>query len=189
MQRELVRQAIEGDRDAFSELMQASAPRQYSMANLILRDRARAQDAVQEAFVAARNGLAALRKPEAWDAWLHRLTVRACFRQVKRERRRNLVELRLVPTPEPRHPHDHATATAQRDLLERELGRLPIEQRAVIVLRFYADLPLDEVAGILDIPIGTAKSRQFRGLEAMRASLRAADEPASASKQLAERAS
>lgn len=58
-----------------------------------------------------------------------------------------------------------------RDLLERELGRLPMEQRTVIVLRYYADLPLDQIADILGIPIGTAKSRQHRGLEAMRASL------------------
>ena len=64
----------------------------------------------------------------------------------------------------------------QRDLLERELGRLPIEQRAVIVLRFFADLPIDEVADVLDIPVGTAKSRQHRGLEAMRTSMSAEPE-------------
>lgn len=171
MTRELVRQAIDGDREAFSELMRASASRQYAVATLILRDRIRAQDAVQDAFVAAWKGLSALRDPDAWEAWLHRLTVRHCFHSVRRENKRRTVELHVVLDHEPVSAHDPVVDVVQRDLLERELGQLPLEQRAVIVLRFYADLPLDAVADILGIPIGTAKSRQHRGLEAMRASL------------------
>ena len=61
----------------------------------------------------------------------------------------------------------------ERDRIERQLGRLPIDQRAVIVLHFYLDRPLTEVAGILDIPVGTAKSRLHRGLEALRTAMRA----------------
>lgn len=86
MQRELVERAIGGDREAFSSLMRASAPRQYAVATLILRDADRAQDAVQEAFVSAWKGLSALRNPDAWPAWLHRLTVRACFASSDDER-------------------------------------------------------------------------------------------------------
>jgi RNA polymerase sigma-70 factor (ECF subfamily) len=141
------------------------------VAHLILRDADRAQDAVQEAFVSAWKGLSALRDPDAWGAWLHRLTVRACFAAARREKRRRLVELHVMPDPEPAASDEHLTAMLQRDLLERQLDRLPLEQRAVIVLRYFADLPLDEVAAILDIPIGTAKSRQSRGLDAMRSSM------------------
>jgi RNA polymerase sigma factor (sigma-70 family) len=73
------------------------------------------------------------------------------------------------PAPlDPGAPDRSSTALIERDRLERALDRLPLDQRAVIVLRYFADLPLDEVADILGIPIGTAKSRQFRGLEAMR---------------------
>ena len=57
--------------------------------------------------------------------------------------------------------------------MQHELGRLAIDQRAVMVLHFYLDLPLTEAADILDIPVGTAKSRLHRGLETLRASLRA----------------
>jgi DNA-directed RNA polymerase specialized sigma24 family protein len=60
---------------------------------------------------------------------------------------------------------------AQNDQLGRELRRLPIDQRAVMVLHFYVDLPLPEVAAILEIPVGTAKSRLHRGLTAMRAAM------------------
>lgn len=171
MQRELVERAIGGDREAFSDLVKASLSRQYAIATLILRDGDRAQDAVQDALVSAWRGLSALRDPDAWDAWLHRLTVRACFKQVRRDKRRKLVELQVKPDPVATGADDAPRALAERDRIERELDRLPIDQRAVIVLHYHLGLPLAEVAPILDIPVGTASSRLHRGLEAMRSSM------------------
>jgi RNA polymerase sigma-70 factor, ECF subfamily len=173
MRRELVVRAIEGDKDAFSELVNASLSRQYAVATLILRDGDRAQDAVQEALVSAWRGLSALRDPDAWEAWLHRLTVRACLQQVRRDKRRRLVELQGKPSQEATRADDASRALAERDRIERELGRLPIDQRAVIVLHYHLGLPLAEVAPILDIPVGTASSRLHRGLAALRSSMSA----------------
>jgi RNA polymerase sigma-70 factor (ECF subfamily) len=169
MERALVERAIGGDRDAFAQLVSASASRQYALATLILRDGDRAQDAVQEALVSAWKGLSALRDPDAWDAWLNRLTVRACFHQVRRDKRRRLLELNVLPAHE---PADVQTTLADRDRLERALDRLPVDQRAVIVLHFHLGLPLTEAAAVLAVPEGTAKSRLHRGLEAMRAAMR-----------------
>ena len=76
---------------------------------------------------------------------------------------------------DPMAPGDLALSLAERDRLERELGRLPLDQRAVMVLHFYLDLPLTDAAEILDIPLGTVKSRLHRGLEALRAALAAED--------------
>jgi RNA polymerase sigma-70 factor (ECF subfamily) len=171
MQRELVERAIRGDFDAFTALVNASASHQYAIATLIVRDGDRAQDAVQEALVAAWRGLNALRDPDAWDAWLHRLTVRACYVAARREKRRTLVELQGPSNREPVAATDEQTALAERDRLERELGRLPIDQRAVLVLHFYVGLPLTEAAVVLDIPAGTAKSRLHRGLAALRSTM------------------
>src|SRR5918995_5883986 len=101
MQRELVERAISGDYDAFASLVRGSASRQYALAVLILRDTDRAQDAVQDALVAAWKGLAALRDPDAWDAWLQRLTVRACYAAARRTRRRASVEVQVASPREP----------------------------------------------------------------------------------------
>jgi RNA polymerase sigma factor (sigma-70 family) len=171
MQRELVIRAIGGDYDAFSNLVRTAASRQYAVASLILRDGDRAQDAVQEAFVAAWKGMTALRDPDAWDAWLRRLVVRACYHASRRERRRTLVELRTPPDWEPQGTEDASIALAERDRLERLLGRLPIDQRTIIVLHFYVGLPLTEAADVIGIPHGTAKSRLHRGLQAMRSQM------------------
>jgi RNA polymerase sigma-70 factor (ECF subfamily) len=175
MQRDLVERARSGDTDAFTDLARAAMDRLYAIAYLILRDGDRAQDAVQEALVSAWQDLRALRDPDAWDAWLHRLTVRACYRGARRDRRRTLIEHRLASNPPPAHSLDVASSIAERDRMERELGHLPIDQRAVMVLHFWLDLPLTEAADILDIPVGTAKSRLHYGLQALRRSM--IDEP------------
>jgi len=123
------------------------------------------------AFVLAWRHVRALREPSAWDAWLHRLTVRACYRAARKARRRDLIEVPAVLDQDLGAGGDLAMVVAQNDQLGRELRRLPIDQRAVMVLHFYVDLPLPEVAAILEIPVGTAKSRLHRGLAAMRAAM------------------
>jgi RNA polymerase sigma factor (sigma-70 family) len=175
MQRELVDRAKGGDHDAFTRLVDGSVDRLYTVANLILGDADRAQDAVQEALVSAWRDLPALRVAEAWDAWLYRLTVRSCYRQARRDRRRNLVELQAMPDAGIDHVGDIALPFVERDRLERELGRLSVDQRAVIVTHFYLGCPIREVAEILGVPEGTAKSRLNRGLLALRTAF--TDEP------------
>jgi RNA polymerase sigma-70 factor, ECF subfamily len=170
MDRELVQRAIDGDYGAFTDLVKASAPGQYAIATLILRDADRAQDAVQDALVGAWRGLSALRDPDAWDAWLHRLTVRACYSAARRNRRRTLVELNVEPEREAA-ALDEPALLAERDLLDRQLGTLPIDQRAVLVLHFYVGLPITEAALVLNVPVGTAKSRLHRGLETLRSTM------------------
>ena len=88
MQRELVERAMAGDHDAFSELARVSIGRLYVVARLIVRDDNVAEDATQEALVAAWSHSTTLRDPDRFEAWLHRLLVRACYREAGRHRRR-----------------------------------------------------------------------------------------------------
>jgi RNA polymerase sigma factor (sigma-70 family) len=178
MQRALVERAMSGDHEAFAQLATAAFPRLHGAARLILRDSDLARDAVQDALVLAWRHVRALRDPAAWDAWLHRLCVRACYRAARKHRRRTLVELHVMPDADAHGTPDATSEIAERDRLGRELDRLDIDQRAVIVLHYYLDLPLVDVAELLEIPAGTAKSRLHRGLEAMRASMRAAPDVA-----------
>jgi len=172
MQVELVRRARDGDREAFDVLAGGAIDRLHAIARLILRDADLAQDATQDALVRAWRDLPSLRDMERFDAWLHRLIVRACA-DIGRRRRRWRAEVTLV-TREPSEP-DATKSLADRDLLERALRRLSDGQRTVLVLTYYAGLSQREVADALDIPPGTAKSRVHYALEALRAAL-AADE-------------
>jgi RNA polymerase sigma-70 factor (ECF subfamily) len=171
VQQHLVERAMAGDHDAFSELARVSIGRLYAIAVLILRDPARAEDATQEALVAAWRDLAGLRDPERFDGWLRRLLVRACYRETRRARGRVTLAIQLGSI-DPAVP-DGSRALADRDEIERGFRRLDDDQRAVIVLHFYAGLPLPEVAETLGIPVGTAKSRLHRATRALRSAIEA----------------
>ena len=172
MQRDLVERAKAGDLDAFAQLVKASAPRLRGVANLILRDIDRAEDALQDALLLAWRDIRALRDPDAWDAWLRRLTVRACYKAAGKERRRSKVELHVQADPGIARTADASAHVAEREWVLGELGQLDIDRRTVLVLHYYLDLSLPEVAEILDIPYGTVTSRLHRGLEQMRRSMR-----------------
>ena len=177
MQRDLVVRAQGGDLDAFSALTVGRTNRLYGAARLILRDDEHAADAVQDALLQAWLDLRGLRDPDRFDAWIHRLLVRACYRVASRRRSRELVEITLNSTAEP------ATADALRsisihDQLDRGFRRLSPEQRTVIVLHHYLGLSLIESAEALAIPLGTMQSRLSRATQAMRAALEADERPA-----------
>ena len=172
-QQELVERAGRGDHDAFAVLVRESIASLGSVARLIVRDPDLARDAVQDAYVRAWRDLPRLRDPERFDAWLHRLTVNACL-DILRRRRRRLVEIELSPLVD-RSVGDESGRIADRDQLERGFRHLTPEQRAILVLHYYAGLAVPAVAETFGIPLGTAQSRLHRALEALRAAL-AADE-------------
>jgi len=172
MDRDLVVRARAGDRDAFSQLATASVGRLNAVARLIVRDEGRAEDAVQDALVDAWLDLRGLRDPDRFDAWLNRLLVHACRDVARRASRRVRLEIPLEPTHEPVSP-DVQHSNAISDEIERGFRRLTIEQRSVIVLVYYLDLPLTEAAATLGVPLGTMKSRLNRSLSALRAALEA----------------
>jgi len=172
MQRDLVVRAQAGDVDAFSTLTAGRTNRLFAAARLILRDDERAADAVQDALLRAWLDLRGLRDPDRFDAWLHRLLVRACYRAARRHRSREIVEINLASTSDP-VTSDTQHAIAIRDQLDRGFRRLTPQQRAVIVLHHYLGLSLAESAEILAIPLGTMQSRLSRATQAMRAVLEA----------------
>jgi RNA polymerase sigma factor (sigma-70 family) len=170
--RDLVIRARGGDRDAFTELVARSIGRLTAVARMILRDEYAAQDAVQEAFIEAWRSLPGLREPDRFEAWLRRLLVRACFKGVRKNKRVEAVEIRLTPADEP-PVSGGERAFAMHDQLERGLARIPADQRAVVVLVYYLDLPLADAAQAMGIPLGTTKSRLNRATQALRAALEA----------------
>jgi len=176
--RGLIERARNGDREAFTALAEGSVARLYAIAVLIVRDTNRAEDAVQEALIAAWRDLRALRDPGSWEAWSYRLTVRACYRAIRRDKPR-ILELRVIPTREAGDASDYTQEIVDREQLERGIRLIGVDQRAVLVLHFYLGLPLTEVADVLGIRVGTAKSRLHRGLAAMRQHLTSAvtDDP------------
>ena len=171
MERELVEQARKGDRDAFAVLVHQVSGSLFAVAQRILRDQALAEDALQNALVLAWRRLPHLRDPERFEAWIHRILVHACYDESHRSRQWS-ANVRVLPVDGPTTP-DGADQVIDRDELERAFRRLPVEQRAVFVLHHYLGLPLVEIAELLEIPAGTARSRLHYALIGLRDALRA----------------
>ena len=175
MDRELVERARTGDHAAFTALAEASANRLYAVATLILRDPDRAQDAVQDSLVLAWRDVRGLRDPEAWDGWLHRILVRTCYSEGRRQRRRQRIDHAVAWLPA---AVDDPTADVEnRDQIERGFQRLSVEERAVLVLHFHADLPGRDIAVALGISELAARSRLHRAIKSLRAALEADARP------------
>jgi RNA polymerase sigma-70 factor, ECF subfamily len=169
VERDLVKAAQGGDRTAFVELLRSRMDALFALAQRILRDTERAEDGLQDGLVIAWRDLRALRDADRFDAWLHRVVVRECVEQASRERRRT-AGLRLLTVDAPAIP-DGSMALADRDQLERGFRQLAPIQRAMLVLHHYEGYAPSEIAEILGIPPGTARSRLHHAHRAMRAAL------------------
>jgi len=172
--RHLIDRAMTGDRDAFNALAAQIGDDMFAIARRVLRDRERAEDAVQAALLAIWRNLPRLRDPDRFDAWRYRLLVNACCREANRDRRQGGPPVDSLPLP---FAPDHAAAIADRDAIERCFLRLSPEHRAVVVLHHFRGMSLVEVAAALGIPAGTAYSRLHYAQERMRTVLGADLEP------------
>ncbi len=182
MQRDLVIRARNGDHDAFTTLAADAFDRLHRTARLILRSDDRAADAVQEALMAAWLHIRAVRDPDRFDAWLYRLLVNACYREARRAKRREVVEIHMT-APDALGDGDTQELTSMRDQLERGFRRLTPEQRAVLVVRHYLGLSDAEAAIVLDVAVGTFKSRLHRASAALRAALEADERTATIARE------
>ena len=172
MQSDLVRRAQRGDEEAFAALVPAAVDRLVAVAYRILRDAALAEDATQQALVIAWRKLPTLRDPDRFDAWTYRLVVNACHAEAGR-RRSNVMPLRLVT--DDAAVTDSSAQTLDRDRLDRGFKRLSIAHRTIVVLHLHLGLPFEEIADMLDIPIGTARSRLHYAIRALRSAIEADD--------------
>lgn len=175
MDPDLVEQAQQGDRQAFALLAYSLSDRLFPVAQRILRDFDSAGDALQDALVRIWRDLPALRDPARFEAWTYRLLVHACMDQL-RTSKRHRDKVRLLPRPG--LEDDPELSLVVRDQLERAFRRLPLDQRTVVVLHYYRDLPLEEIADVLEIPTGTVRSRLHYARRALRAAIEADARPA-----------
>ena len=189
----LVRRFQEGSADAFEVLVQRHGTRVYNLCFRILGDPEEAADASQDTFLAALRKLNTFRGDSAFTTWLHRVAVNACYDSLRRKRRRPLLQIVRDDDddrPEPSLPSpDHADEVVFSVDVGRALMEVPEEFRVVLVLADVQDLPYDEIARVLEIPVGTVKSRVFRGRAALGRALGIArGEPSRASRASEEEA-
>ena len=170
---ERVEQARSGDPSAFEALVERRVGPMTRTAMAILGSEADARDAVQDALITAWRELAALRDPQAFDAWLTRILVNRCKRGLRGVATRRVREVPvdgLTGAVEPGGP-DTTAASVERRALERAFERLSVDERTLLVLHHLDGRSLADIAVVLKVPEGTAKSRLFAARKSLEKAL------------------
>jgi len=179
----LAQRIAAGDRAAFEHLMRQHNRRLFRLARATLRDDAEAEDALQEAYLAAHRAMRGFRGEASLGTWLARLVRNECLGRLRRQaRRHNVVPIvalddeveREVEMSEARAtsaPDRLLVRAEMRALLERKLDELPADFRTVFVLRAVEELSVEETAQVLGIPEATVRTRHFRARGLLRESL------------------
>jgi RNA polymerase sigma-70 factor (ECF subfamily) len=170
MDDELILQVQTGDLRAFDALTSSDYPRLFRVAYGILRDRTRAEDATQQAYLDIWRNIRRLRDPSKFEAWSYRVLVRACYAEARRTPTW-LPDTVLPPSQEP-VSGDPFGAVLDRDELERGFRRLSVDHRVVIVLHYLLDMTLEQIAEALEVPRGTVYSRLSRAMGSLRSAMR-----------------
>ena len=165
-------QPIDLRAEAFRRLVDRHLDGAYRLAAVILGDRIEAEDAVHDAAVAAWRRWDDLRDQGRFEAWFTRILVNGCRDRLRARARRRVHDLGRE-LAESEHPvaSDAAESVARRAALEIALGTLGPDERVVVALRFQRDLTVPAIAGLLDVPEGTVKSRLHHALGRMREAL------------------
>ncbi len=168
--RELVDAVLNGDADAFRVLVDRESHTVVAICSSVLRDPDEAQDVAQDAFVQAYRSLAGYRGDGAFGAWIGRIATRMAGQRAAERRRNALPELPYgFDSPDGRDgPELQLMSLEHSDALRTAINELPPDQREVVTMRFYGDMPIDEIALRTHTPTGTVKSRLHRGLARLR---------------------
>ncbi|HEX7328834.1 MAG TPA: RNA polymerase sigma factor [Casimicrobiaceae bacterium] len=179
---DLASAAVGGNSAAFEALMRRYNRRLFRTARAILKDDAAAEDALQEAWVAAWRNLGTFRHEAGLSTWLTRIVVNQALQALRRTRPERVVValdgrdddsvLESVADPAPRAMPEKAMQHAEiRQLIERKIDELPEAFRAVFMLREVEELSVEETAACLDIAEATVRTRLFRARARLRESI------------------
>ena len=171
---ELVRRFRAGEPEAFTDLVRRHQPRVYSVCLRVLGDADAAADVAQDTFLTVLRKLDGFRGDAAFTTWLHRVAVNACYDELRRKRRRPMLHVVADDGAEhePGAPApDHADEVAGTRDVAAALASIPEQFRMALVLADVQDMAYEQISEVLDVPVGTVKSRVHRGRLALAAAL------------------
>ena len=174
----LISRAAAGDGAAFSELMTMHEKRMYAVALRMCANREDAQDCLQDAMLRVYRSIGGFKGQSSFSTWVYRITMNPCLEELRRRKTRSASSLDTMleggwsPTDGENGPEKQAVASEQRRVLNSAIADLPEDMRSAIVLRDVQGFSYEEIAEMLEVNIGTIKSRISRGREKLRQILR-----------------
>jgi len=183
---ELMQRVKDGDMSAFDIIVRRWEYRLFNLVYKMVGDPETTKDTCQEVFLQVYRAAKRYKPLNQFDTWIYRIAVNCSINKLKKMERHRTFPLTMLferkdgkrqnladtlPDPEPR-PDEVAQQNEVAEHVRKALSRLPYEQRVVIILRHYEGLKFQQIASILNCPIGTVKSRMYYGLDQLRTMLR-----------------
>ncbi|MGM9929472.1 MAG: RNA polymerase sigma factor SigW [Bacillus sp. (in: firmicutes)] len=176
-----IKEVLKGDQNAFGEIVEIYKDKVYQLCYRMLGNRHEAEDMAQEAFVRAYVNIHKFNMKLKFSTWLYRIATNLCIDRIRKKKPDYYLDAEVAGTEglnmysqipsNAEDPIDEVESLELHDTVQREILQLPEKYRTVIVLKYIEDLSLKEIGEILDLPIGTIKTRIHRGREALRKQL------------------
>lgn len=183
---ELMQRIKEGDMHAFDVLVRRWEHQLFNLIYRIIGDFETSKDIRQEVLLRVYRAAGRYRPQSQFKAWLYRIAINSSINELRKRKRREMLPLTasyqhkdgtqqplesILPDPNPQ-PDEIVQRNEMAECIQDALSRLPDEQRVVVVLRHYEGMKFQQIASLLDCPLGTIKSRMHHGLEQLRVMLK-----------------
>lgn len=176
-----IKQVLKGDQSAYADIVSLYQQSLYQVCYRMLGNKEEAEDAAQEAFIKAYIHLHTYDQKRKFSTWLYRIATNLCIDRIRKKKPDYYLDAEVPGTEgldmysqlstDELLPEEELERMELQERIQYEISRLPDKYRAVIILKYIEELPLQEISDILDIPLGTVKTRVHRGREALRKQL------------------
>ena len=176
-----IKQVLKGDQNAYADIVNLYQHKLYQICYRMLGNKQEAEDIAQEAFVRAYINLHSYDQKRKFSTWLYRIATNLCIDRIRKKKPDYYLDAQVPGTDgldmysqiaaDEKLPEETVEQMELQDRIQYEISRLPDKYRSVIVLKYIEELSLQEISEILDMPLGTVKTRIHRGREALRKQL------------------
>ncbi len=180
--KERINQVLKGDHNAFGEIVEIYKDKVFQICFRMLGNRQEAEDLAQEAFVRAYVNIRSFNITMKFSTWLYRIATNLCIDRLRKKKPDYYLDAEVAGTEglnmysqiasDMAKPEEEVESLELQETIQVEIMKLPDKYRSVIVLKYIEELSLKEISEILDLPVGTVKTRIHRGREALRKQLR-----------------
>jgi RNA polymerase sigma-70 factor, ECF subfamily len=177
-----IKQVLKGDQNAFGEIVELYKDKVFQLCFRMVGNSHEAEDLAQEAFVRAYININSFNQNLKFSTWLYRIATNLCIDRLRKKKPDYFLDAEIAGTEglnmysqipsKTVLPEDEVVSLEIQQQIQNEISKLPEKYRAVIVLKYIEELSLNEISSILEIPLGTVKTRIHRGREALRHQLR-----------------
>ena len=177
-----IKQIKNGDQNAFAEIVELYKDKVFQLSYRMLGNRHEAEDIAQEAFLRAYVNIHSYDTNRKFSTWLYRIATNLSIDRIRKKKPDFYLDAEVVGTEgltmysqvaaDVALPEDEVESLELQTMIQTEILKLPDKYRSVIVLKYIEEMSLKEISEILDLPVGTVKTRIHRGREALRNQLR-----------------